>query len=131
MRLTAEGLCGTTEELNLPELDGTVLVRGLTRAELRDVRERSGVDTAPSVDKVDGDLMDLLMIVHGLQEPRLLDDGMDAAVEKARTLPAGSAARIVSRVMWLTGLRGWITPNEGAEPVPAGPFPGGTGDDDR
>lgn len=129
-RLTRDNLTSKVEEIPLPELGGTVAVRGLTRAELRALRERAGIgsDVAP-----DEEQLDLLFVAFGLADPRLIDGdritdngAVDEAVRFARGLPGGSVAHIVARVMWLTGLRGLT--EEGQD---RGSFRSGTADDDR
>jgi hypothetical protein len=116
---------GKTEEVALPELGGEALVRGLTRAELRDIRERTRVEAEP-----DEELLDLLFVCYGVIDPPLTGT-VEEQISKARVLPGGTVARIARRVMWLTGLRGMIAdPYTGAE-VPRGPFRSGTDDDDR
>ena len=127
-RLTRNSLTSKVEEIPLPELGGTVTVRGLTRLELRCLRERAGI----GVGDVDEEQLDLLFVVFGLADPRLIDGdritddtAVAEAVNFARQLPGGTVAHIVARVMWLTGLRGLT--EAGAD---QGSFRGGTPDDD-
>jgi len=133
-RLTREQLlAGQTEEVLLPEMGGTVIVRGLTRAEIRSVRERAGLGADVSEPTpADADLTDNLFVVYGLADPPLLVGAdIDGAVAAVKSLPAGTVARLVARILWLSGMRGWVVPEGQTEAVPAGPFPGGAGDDDQ
>ena len=124
-RLTVGGLAGHTEELILPELGGTVLVHGLTRAEMRVLWEQ-----LPDGEEVDRDLGDYLLAALGVSEPAL-GATLEEAIAAARSLPAGALSKIVARVSWLSGLRGMVVPPGQTEAVPAAPFRSGETDDDR
>lgn len=128
-RLTQAQVVGKAEEVLLPELGGTVLVHGLTRAEMRLLWEKAGIP-ADEGQEVDTDLVDFLLAALGVVDPPLADT-LDGAVDVARSMSAGTLGRIVARVMWLSGLRGLIVPPGQTKAVPAGPFPSGASDDDR
>lgn len=134
-RLTLAQLAGRVEEIPIPALGGTVLVHGLTRAEMRVLWEKRDEmhtvwDGLEDAEAREADLVDLLLAALGVTEP-VLGGTLDEALNQARKMPAGALGLIVARVAWLSGLRGMIVPPGQSEAVPAGPFRSGETDDDR
>ena len=116
MRATVDSLRGVTlatVEVQVPEWDATVLLRALTRAQVRVCRDR-----ATTEDGIDGDILDLSILACALADPDLIGEvGLDEAIALLQAQPVELAQRLVREALAVSGL------------VPAAPFRSGTEDD--
>lgn len=104
-----------TLEVEVPEWEATVLLRALTRAQIRDCREAATVDG-----KVDLDTYDLTLLAAAVAEPDLIGEaGMTEVVRLLRAQPVQVVYRLVREAVRLSGL------------APGAPFRSRTADDDR
>lgn len=102
-------------EVEVPEWDGTVTLRALTRAQVRQCRDHATQDG-----KVDLDIYDLAVLAYGVAEPDLVEsEGLEEAIRLLRLQPVSLIWRLVRETVRLSGL------------TPDAPFRSRTADDDR
>jgi hypothetical protein len=105
-----------TREVEVPEWDGTVLLRAITRAQVRDARGRSGWADG----KLDLDTYDMVTLAYSFADPDLVaEEGVEEAVALLRAQPVGLIYRLLQECVGLSGM------------AREAPKSGGTGDDDR
>lgn len=100
-------------EVEVPEWDGTVTLRALTRAQVRACRDHATVEG-----KVDLDTYDLAVLAYGVADPDLVEsEGLEEAIRLLRLQPVSLIWRLVRETVRLSGL------------TPDAPFRSRTADD--
>ena len=91
------------ETVSVPEWGGAVTIRGLSKAEQQDLRKASTVVTivgGKEVESVDSYRLELLMLSHGLVEPKITKD----QAESLKTKAAGPVDRVLSAIVKASGM---------------------------
>jgi len=110
------GIVLPTAEVEVPEWDGTVTVRALTRGQVRACRQGA---TLGEDNRLDLDTYDLLVLAYGMADPDLIGEGEEEALRLLRAQPVPLVYRLVREVVALSGLG------------PDAQFRRRTGDDER
>ena len=91
-----------TVEVEVPEWEATVLLRALTRAQVRLCREHSQLGEDK---RIDLDTYDLSVLAYAMADPDLVDEvGIDEALTLLRSQPVGVVQRLVREAVAASGL---------------------------
>lgn len=116
-KVTVAQLAGVvlpTVEVEVPEWGGTVTLRALTRGQIRDCRQRSGLPDS----KLDLDTYDLTVLAWAFADPDLCGEvGVDEAISLLRAQPVSLVYRLLREAVAVSQLGG------------GAPFRSGTADD--
>lgn len=110
------GVVLPTVEVEVPEWEGAITLRALTRGQIRDCRGRAAQEDG----KLDLDTYDLAVLAWSIADPDLCAEvGIDEALRLLRAQPVQLVYRLIRECVRVSQLAG------------DAPFRGRAGDDDR
>jgi hypothetical protein len=89
-----------TVELEVAEWEGSVVLRALTRAQVREAREAATVEGV-----LDADTYDMAIAALGFAEPDLVAEvGLDEAIRLLRAQPMSLIGKLLREILAVSGL---------------------------